>query len=50
MLLPDASQKYGLVQDIVVGPDGMVHPPQAPGLGVEIDFGLIERKTLAVLE
>ena len=33
VLLPDAAQKYGLEQDIVVGRDGMVHVPNGPGLG-----------------
>jgi L-alanine-DL-glutamate epimerase-like enolase superfamily enzyme len=50
VLLPDGAHKYGLAPDITVGPDGMVHAPEKPGLGAEIDFGLIERKTIAVLE
>lgn len=50
VLLPDGAHKYGLAQDITVGPDGMVRAPERPGLGAEIDFGLIERKTIAVLE
>jgi L-alanine-DL-glutamate epimerase-like enolase superfamily enzyme len=49
VLLPDGAQKYGLVQDITVDRDGLVHAPSAPGLGYEIDFGLIERKKMAVL-
>ena len=49
VLLPAQSQKYGLVQDIEVDRDGMVHAPTAPGLGAQIDFELIERKKLAVL-
>jgi L-alanine-DL-glutamate epimerase-like enolase superfamily enzyme len=49
VLLPDAAQKYGLEQDIVVGKDGMVHAPTGPGLGAAIDFKLIERKKVAVL-
>jgi len=47
VLLPDEAQKHGLVQDIVVDSDGLVHAPQGPGLGVEIDFELIERNKLA---
>ena len=50
MLLPDGAHKYGLEQDIEVGRDGMVHAPTGPGLGAEIDFELIERKKIAVLE
>ncbi len=49
VLLPDGAQKYGLEQDIVVGRDGLVHVPNGPGLGAAIDFGLIERKKIAVL-
>jgi L-alanine-DL-glutamate epimerase-like enolase superfamily enzyme len=50
VLLPDAAQKYGLVEDIVVDAQGLVHVPSEPGLGAQIDFGLIERKKLSVLE
>ena len=49
VLLPAAAQKYGMLQDIEVGPDGMVHAPTGPGLGAEIDFDLIRRKTVQVL-
>jgi L-alanine-DL-glutamate epimerase-like enolase superfamily enzyme len=50
VLLPHGAQKFGLVEDIVVGSDGMVHAPTGPGLGYAIDFDLIERKKIAVLE
>ena len=50
VLLPHGAQKYGLVQDIVVGGDGLVHAPTAPGLGYEIDFDLIERKKISILK
>ncbi len=49
ILLPDATQKYGLVEDITVGRDGLVRPPDGPGLGAKIDFELIERKKTDVL-
>jgi L-alanine-DL-glutamate epimerase-like enolase superfamily enzyme len=49
VLLPDGAQKYGLVEEIKVDRDGMVHAPTAPGLGYEIDFALIERKQISVL-
>ncbi len=49
VLLPDGAQKYGLLEDIVVGRDGMVHAPTGPGLGAKIDFELIKRKTVTVL-
>ena len=50
VLLPDGAQKYGLVEDITVGKDGMVHAPTKPGLGYEIDFELIEKKKMGVLK
>jgi L-alanine-DL-glutamate epimerase-like enolase superfamily enzyme len=49
VLLPDGAQKYGLVDDITVGRDGLVHASTAPGLGYEIDFALIERRKMALL-
>ncbi len=49
ILLPSASQKYGLVRDIEVDANGMVHAPTGPGLGAQIDFDLIARKKVAVL-
>ncbi len=49
ILLPDAAQKYGLVQDIEVDAEGYVHAPTGPGLGAQIDFDLIARKRITVL-
>ena len=49
VLLPDATQKYGLVEDLNVARDGTVKPPDGPGLGAKIDFDLIERKKTQVL-
>lgn len=49
VLLPAGAQKYGLIEDIEVDQDGLVHAPDAPGLGYPIDFDLIERRRTAVL-
>ncbi|MGI9322703.1 MAG: enolase C-terminal domain-like protein [Pseudomonadales bacterium] len=49
VLLPDEVQKHGLVQDIEVDANGLVHAHQGPGLGAEIDFALIERNKVAEL-
>jgi hypothetical protein len=49
VLLPAAAQKYGLVDDIEVDPQGLVRAPSGPGLGATIDFELIARQTTAVL-
>jgi len=49
VLLPDAANKFGLVQDLEIDRDGLVHAPTAPGLGAEIDFARIVRNRLAEL-
>jgi L-alanine-DL-glutamate epimerase-like enolase superfamily enzyme len=49
VILPDEMQKYGIVDDLVVDAKGMVHAPQKPGLGVEIDFDLIRRRTVGTV-
>jgi len=49
ILLPSQSQQYGLIQDIEVDGEGFVHAPIGPGLGAQIDFGLIEHQKLALL-
>ncbi|MGH7342561.1 MAG: enolase C-terminal domain-like protein, partial [Candidatus Rokuibacteriota bacterium] len=49
VLLPAGAQKYGLVEDIDPDRQGLVHAFNAPGLGANIDFALIERKKVAVL-
>ncbi|MFT7599845.1 MAG: L-alanine-DL-glutamate epimerase-like enolase superfamily enzyme [Acidimicrobiales bacterium] len=49
VLLPDEAQKYGLVNDITVDTDGLVHAFDGPGLGAEIDFDLIENNTVDVI-
>jgi len=49
VILPAGAQKYGLVEDVEVDRQGLVHAPTGPGLGARIDFDLIERRRLAVL-
>ena len=49
VLLPDGAQKHGLVEDIIVDGDGLVHAFDGPGLGAAIDFDLIERNRVATL-
>ena len=49
VLLPDGAHKYGMIKELEIDRDGLMHAPMAPGVGGEIDFGLIERKTEAVL-
>ncbi len=49
VILPAGAQKYGLVEDIEPDEDGMVHAINEPGLGAQIDFGLIEYNKVAVL-
>jgi L-alanine-DL-glutamate epimerase-like enolase superfamily enzyme len=47
VLLPDTVQKHGLINDIEVDANGLVHAHQQPGLGAEIDFELIEHNKVA---
>jgi L-alanine-DL-glutamate epimerase-like enolase superfamily enzyme len=49
VLLPDAVQKHGLVNDIEVDNDGLVHAPDEPGLGYQIDHELIEHNKITEL-
>lgn len=49
VLLPDAAQKHGLIRDIEVDPDGLVHAIDEPGLGVQIDFDLIDNNQIELL-
>ena len=49
VLLPDSVQKHGLIEDIEVDAQGMVHAPTEPGLGARIDFDLIEKNKVAEL-
>jgi L-alanine-DL-glutamate epimerase-like enolase superfamily enzyme len=50
VILPDDVQKYGIVNDLEVGRDGMVQVPQGPGLGAEIDFDIIERNRIYIFK
>jgi L-alanine-DL-glutamate epimerase-like enolase superfamily enzyme len=49
VLLPDGAHKYGMAKELEIDADGLLHAPTAPGLGAEIDFDLIKRKTEVVL-
>jgi len=50
VLLPAAAQKYALVNDIEVDRHGLVHAPEKPGLGYDIDWELVKRKQTRVLK
>ncbi|MBL0420876.1 mandelate racemase [Ramlibacter sp. AW1] len=49
VLLPDANNKYAVIDDIEIDGQGLVHPPKGPGLGVQVDMDLVRRKQVAVL-
>ncbi|UUX94967.1 enolase C-terminal domain-like protein [Aquabacterium sp. J223] len=49
VLLPDANNKHGLVQDLEIDGQGQVHVPDGPGLGVEVDMDRVRRQQVAVL-
>jgi L-alanine-DL-glutamate epimerase-like enolase superfamily enzyme len=44
------ANKYGLVEDIEVDGNGLVHAPTKPGLGYEIDWDLVKRERTATVE
>jgi L-alanine-DL-glutamate epimerase-like enolase superfamily enzyme len=50
VLLPDGAHKYGMAKELEIDAGGLMHAPTAPGLGGEIDFELIARKTESVLK
>ena len=43
------ANKYALVEDIEVDDQGYVYAPEKPGLGYEIDWGLVEREKVQVV-
>jgi len=49
VLLPHGAHKYGILNDIQIGRDGLAHCPQVPGIGAQIDFDLVKRKQLTRL-
>jgi L-alanine-DL-glutamate epimerase-like enolase superfamily enzyme len=49
VLLPMESHRHGLLRDVEVDAQGLVHAPQEPGLGLPIDFDLVRHGTTTVL-
>jgi L-alanine-DL-glutamate epimerase-like enolase superfamily enzyme len=49
VLLPASVRNFGLVKYIEVDRQGMVHAPEGPGLGYEIDWDLVKKNTVRVL-
>jgi L-alanine-DL-glutamate epimerase-like enolase superfamily enzyme len=49
VLMPAGAHKYGLLNDLDIGSDGLVHCPQTPGVGAEIDREVVQRRKLATL-
>ena len=50
VIVNDESRNFGLLDPPDVDADGYVWIPVKPGLGVEIDFALLERGTVGVVE
>lgn len=48
-LLPRLTQQHAVDHDLWIDDEGYVSVPEAPGLGAEIDFSLIQRNTVTVL-
>ncbi len=49
MIAPPELFNFGLIDPPAPGPDGLIAPPQGPGLGVEVDWPLLDRLTVARL-
>ena len=49
VLLPDEVQKHGLIEEIEVDSEGLVHAFNEPGLGAKIDFDMIDNNTVELL-
>jgi L-alanine-DL-glutamate epimerase-like enolase superfamily enzyme len=49
LIVPPDNFQYGMKQDITVGPDGLIQAPTRPGLGLEIDWELIGRRSAGVI-
>lgn len=49
VLLPQAVQQYGLVNDLELDAEGCIRPFDGPGLGAQIDFALIDANTIEVM-
>ena len=48
-IVPEEWHQFGLVDEVKVDEDGYVHAPSAPGLGMEIDWPMIEGRQLAIV-
>ncbi len=46
----NGANKYGLVEDIEVDNKGLVHVPEKPGLGYQIDWDLVKREHVGVIK
>ena len=49
VLLPDNLQKHAVLNEIELDEDGCAHAYNDPGLGVQLDYDLIERNKVADL-
>jgi L-alanine-DL-glutamate epimerase-like enolase superfamily enzyme len=49
VLLPDEVQKFGLLDDIMVDKNGLIHAPKGPGLGYAIDWDLVKQTQISEL-
>jgi L-alanine-DL-glutamate epimerase-like enolase superfamily enzyme len=49
LLYPPAAMAVGLRTPLDIDAEGYAHPPASPGLGLDLDWDLIERCTVAIL-
>jgi L-alanine-DL-glutamate epimerase-like enolase superfamily enzyme len=49
VILPDAAQRYGLIEDVEIDSEGYIAAFDGPGLGASIDFDLIDNNLIEIL-
>jgi L-alanine-DL-glutamate epimerase-like enolase superfamily enzyme len=47
--VPPEPFEHGVVRPIRTGADGLVHAPEGPGLGVELDDPAVDHATIALV-
>jgi L-alanine-DL-glutamate epimerase-like enolase superfamily enzyme len=50
LIVPEEMLQHAMAEDIKVGRDGHVQAPEKPGLGFEIDWDLIKRRRVEVMQ
>ncbi len=49
LLWPPELYNFGLAEDILIDDEGYAHVPDGPGMGIALDWGLIDNETIEIL-